>query len=460
MEAVSKGFLRAAPRVVSALAVCLRPWGSADCGRTTISVGAGLGERVREAAHSSRRLSPGGLAALLVTLGLLLAHAAATTPAARAHEDHPGATVPVTEAPGLRLERIGAFYRPVYVTSAPGDSSRLFIVERRGTIRVTKDGVVDRRPFLDIRDLVDTGRAEAGALSIAFAPDYGRSGRFYIAYVQRDLDIRLEELRRDPNDPGRALRSSRRLVREIEHSDAPVHFGGQLEFGPDGLLYWSVGDGQWGTEPRRNAQSLGTLLGKILRIDPRRQPSGAPYRIPSSNPFVGRPGRDEIWSYGLRNPWRFSFDRATGALWIGDVGEDRWEEINFSPPSVRGRGANFGWSCFEGLAVYGPYRSCQTGNYVFPTHVYRHRDGGACSVTGGYVLRDTEIVSLSGSYLYGDYCTGALHALRRKNGRVVENRSLGLVVPRLTSFGRDGSGGVYVASWQGSVYRLRSTTRP
>ena len=398
--------------------------------------------------------------ALLLTLGFLLVHSAVTAADALAHADHPGATVPITEAPGLRLDLVGTFDQPTYVTSAPGDRSRVFVVGKHGTIRVLKDGVLQRQPFLDIRDLVySRTHSEAGLLSMVFARDYARSGRFYVVYAQNDRDIRLEELRRSPSNPHRALRSSRRRVRDIEHSGADLHYGGQLQFGPDGYLYWSVGDGDDHAGSAGYAQSLGNLLGKIVRIDPRRQPSGAAYRIPPDNPFVGRPGRDEIWSYGLRNPWRFSFDRATGGLWIGDVGQESWEEINVSGARRRARGANFGWSCFEGNRAHPrhPSWACRGGNYLFPTLVYRHRPGGACSVTGGYVVRDPEIRSLSGRYLYGDYCTGALHALRRgAQGGVLEDRSLGLIVPRLTTFGEAYLGHIYVASWKGQVYRLRA----
>ncbi len=340
MEAVSKGFLRAAPRVVSALAVCLRPWGSADCGRTTISVGAGLGsECVRQ--PSSRRLSPEP-AALLVTLGLLLGTRGrhyASRPRPRGPPPGRRCRSPRGTRSAPRERRIGAFYRPVYVTSAPGDSSRLFIVERRGDDprhegRGRRPQAVPRHP----------GPGRHGARGSRRALDRIRAR----LRAERPLLHRLRPERPRHPPRGAAARSQRPRSRPAVESAARTRdralrrtgaFRGQLEVRPrrSPLLERrrrAVGD----RTASARAQSLGTLLGKILRIDPRRQPSGAPYRIPSSNPFVGRPGRDEIWSYGLRNPWRFSFDRATGALWIGDVGEDRWEEINFSPPPFEAAG--------------------------------------------------------------------------------------------------------------------------
>ncbi|MGE5748045.1 MAG: PQQ-dependent sugar dehydrogenase, partial [Solirubrobacterales bacterium] len=249
------------------------------------------------------------------------------------------------------------FRSPYYVTGAPGDPSRVFVLEGGGTIRLVKDGVTQGAPFLDISSDVcssaDGCGGESGLFSMAFAPDYAASGLFYVFYT-RDSTVpteqhylRIEEFRRSATNPDIADPTSRRIVLEIPHLEFGNHNGGQLQFGSDGLLYISVGDGGGGGDPNGNGQNTGTLLGKLLRINPAGTMPGR-YSIPTDNPFAGAtPGRDEIYSYGLRNPYRFSFDRLTGDLTIGDVGQDSWEEVDFMPNGT-GRGANFGWNCFEG----------------------------------------------------------------------------------------------------------------
>jgi glucose/arabinose dehydrogenase len=375
--------------------------------------------------------------------------AAVAVPRALGHADHPGASVPVTSAPGFRLVEVGWFKNPTYVTASPGSPRRLFVVEQPGRIRVFQSGATLTTPFLDIRGLVSFTRlGEPGLLSVAFPPNYMRSGRFYILYSQRDEnDIRIDELRRSRSDPNRADLSTRRKVLEIDHPGS-THFGGQLQFGPDGFLWISTGDGGGVGDRRNSGQRLDTLLGKVLRIDPRKTAAGRPYSKPPSNPFVGRYGRDEIWSYGLRNPWRFSFDRATGGLWLADVGQSQMEEVNH--PSRRGKAANFGWRCFEGTLRYA---NCRAPGHVPPVIEYSHA-GGSCSVTGGYAVRDPALPALEGRYVYGDYCTGALHAATLSGGRVVENVEMGLIVPRLTTFGTDGNGRLYAASRSGTIWRL------
>lgn len=297
---------------------------------------------------------------------------------------------------------------------------------------------------------------ERGLFSIAFTPDYATSRLFYVAYSQNDGDIRVDELKRASTDPTRATRFGQRKVIEIEHSQYATHHGGQLQFGPDGFLYLSTGDGGGDgslIDPLRTGQNLNSLLGKLLRIDPRRPTSTRGYSVPTSNPFFG-PGdgrRDEIWAYGLRNPWRFSFD-PFGRLWLGEVGAKSREEVNFSSSPTRGRGFNFGWSCYEGTLRI---RSCTASGHDPPLYQYSHA-GASCSITGGYVSRDPNLPSLSGRYLHGDYCTGALHALRRTSTGSVTNTTLGLVVPRLTTFGQDSAGRLYAASRFGTVYQLRA----
>src|SRR5918995_2974770 len=305
----------------------------------------------------------------------------------------------VSRARGVRLQRVGSFASPVYVTAPPGDRSRVMVVEQEGRIRVIRDGKVLDAPFLDIRGLV-TGGGEQGLLSLAFAPDYAESGRFYVYYTDRSEDQRVVEYR--ATSPDRADAGSARLLLRMA-DDEVNHNGGQLAFGPDGLLYVGTGDGGGGGDRhgrRGNAQDLGSLLGKILRIDPR-PAGGRPYRVPADNPFTGRRGaRGEIYAYGLRNPWRFSFDRRTGDLTIGDVGQNAWEEIDFVRRG-RGRGANFGWRPFEGRARFTPGERAR--GHVSPVIVRSH-SAGNCSITGGVVVRDPALGGLRGRYVFGDFC--------------------------------------------------------
>jgi glucose/arabinose dehydrogenase len=375
----------------------------------------------------------------------------------RPAEPTPAATAPpADEAPaattarrGVRLQRVATFSDPLYVTSPPGDRSRLFVVEQGGRVMIVRDGRKLATPFLDITRQVTSG-GEQGLLSIAFAPDYADSGRFYVYFTDRSGDQRIVEYRRrdaDHADPGSA-----RLVLRMGDSQSN-HNGGLLLFGPDGLLYVGTGDGGGGGDlhgRRGNAQNLGSLLGKILRIDPR--PSGGrPYRVPAENPFVGRSGaRGEIYSYGLRNPWRFSFDRRTGDLAIGDVGQNEFEEIDFVRRGA-GRGANFGWRPFEGNARYTPGERAR--GHVRPVIVTRHADGN-CSITGGVVVRDPGLPALRGRYVFGDYCKGRILSARLSPGRARGVRRTSLKVPGLSSFGEDVLGRVYAVSLQGPVYRL------
>ena len=342
---------------------------------------------------------------------------------------------------GVRLVRVGTFANPVYLTSPPGDRRRLFVVEQEGTIRVVRDGRKLARPFLDIRGTVQAG-GERGLLSMAFAPDYSRSRRFYVYFTGGDGDIHIQEFRRSGN-PDVANRATRRELLRIEHSQFGNHNGGQLQFGPDGLLYIGTGDGGGGGDPNGNAQRTGRLLGKLLRIDPR-PGAGRPYRIPSSNPF-GNP----VYSYGLRNPWRFSFDRSTGDLTIGDVGQSAVEEIDFVRRG-RGRGANFGWNAFEGRRRYS--RGSAPGH--IPPVIQRFHSQGSCSIIGGYVVRDPGLRALRGRYLYSDICDGRIRSARLRTGSATSNRTTGLRVSSPSSFGEDARGRVHVVSLNGPVFRL------
>jgi glucose/arabinose dehydrogenase len=359
----------------------------------------------------------------------------------------------------------GDFSSPTYLTAPDGDQHRLFVVEQDGLINVVVDNVTQTTPFLDARSWVRSG-GEEGLLSMAFAPDYDTSGLFYIAYTQPDFSVRVDELHVSA-DPNVADPASRRQVIVVPHPGATNHNGGQIQFGPDGMLYVGIGDGGSEGDPNRLGQNLQDDRGKILRIDPRADGTNH-YRIPPNNPFERRSDANhEIWSYGLRNPWRFSFDRAGGDLTIGDVGQDAWEEIDYRPVGLGwGVGTNFGWSCFEGLHVYTPHAqdaACKRsvpGAYVQPVFNYPH--GSRCSIIGGYVDRDPELTMLQGRYVYGDLCDGLIRTQQLDTPLSHDDQSTGLSVSSLSSFGEDGCGHLY-AMGLGSgnnVFRIRQTDPP
>jgi glucose/arabinose dehydrogenase len=359
--------------------------------------------------------------------------------------------VKVPSAPrGLHLVRIGTFNSPTYLAAPPGDTRRVFVVEQPGTIWVVRNRRVVAKPFVDIRRDVQAG-GEQGLLSMAFAPDYAKSRLFYVYFTGRDGDIRVQEFQASSSDPDRADVSSRRELLRVEHSEFSNHNGGQLQFGPDGLLYAGIGDGGSEGDPNRNGQNLSRLYSKIIRIDPRSS-GGKPYRIPRGNPFAGHDGaRPETYAYGLRNPWRFSFDRTTGDMVIADVGQDAIEEVDFASRGT-GRGRNWGWSVFEGRRRYHPGSAPGASEPV----IERLHSGGACSITGGYVVRDPApaMRALFGRYVYGDFCDPALRAARLSDGRAEGDHRIGLSVPQLSSFGQDAQGRIYALSLSGPVYRI------
>ena len=349
---------------------------------------------------------------------------------------------------GVGLRKIGGFDHPVFVTAAPGYPRLLFIVEQPGRIKVLRRGHKLRRSFLDITGLVNYDGAERGLLSVAFPPDYRRSRRFYVYYNDAQGDIRVDEFKRSRATV--AARGSRRNVIQIPHRENANHNGGQLEF-LGHLLYLGPGDGGSAGDPPDNAQNKGVLLGKLLRIDPRNPRGPRSYRIPDSNPFVGRPGRDEIFSYGLRNPWRFSFDRVTAKrprLVLADVGQDSFEEVDYATlPAASG--ANFGWDGWEGFAHF---------EAPFPRHttkpIYAYGRGQGCTVIGGYVVRDRRLRSLYKRYVFTDLCEGQLRSLVQKLHRVRSAPKVGASLTTPTSFGEDLRHRVYVCSLDGPVYRL------
>jgi glucose/arabinose dehydrogenase len=373
--------------------------------------------------------------AILVALLTAAVAGAATTAAAR----HSG---------GLKLERIGSFDAPVYVAQPPGARKLLFVVEQPGSIRLLRDGHELKRPFLDMRNRVLYG-GEQGLLSVAFDPDYAKNRRLFVYYVDNGGDIRVDSLRTKRSDPTRADPSSRHKLIGIPHPVNENHNGGQLQFGPDGFLYLGTGDGGSAGDPHENAQNPEQLLGKLLRIDPNRKHG---YSTPPSNPFASGPGRAEIFAIGLRNPYRFSFDRATGDLWIGDVGQDKWEEIDHES-LARGRGANFGWDLFEGSHPFeGGNPNNPPPSYRPPVLEYSSANAN-CAVTGGYVSRDPKLPALRGRYLYADFCGGSIRSLDAGNPGA-SDAPTGLEVDSPSSFGEANNGTLFVTSLAGPVYRI------
>jgi glucose/arabinose dehydrogenase len=353
---------------------------------------------------------------------------------------------------GLHLALLGRFHSPTYLASPPGDRDRRFVVERAGRIRLVRGHRKVRTPFLDIHGRVQTG-GESGMLSMAFAPDYARSRKFYVYFTDKSGFIRVEEYKALAGDPDRADPGSRRILLVQPHHRFN-HKGGQLQFGPDGMLYMGLGDGGGAGDPSHNAQNRGRLLGKLLRIDPR-PTRGRPYGVPRDNPFVGRGGRGEVFAYGLRNPYRFSFDRRRGDLVIADVGQDEVEEVDSvkrrrSRRAPRG-GQNFGWPVYEGRHHFSGGR---LRGAVFPVLQRSHRQG-ACTIIGGYVIRDRSLGRrYYGRYVYGDLCDPRLRTALLRPGKARGDRPIGLQVPELVSFAEDSRGRVYAISLMGKVFRL------
>lgn len=341
------------------------------------------------------------------------------------------------------------FDDPLYLTHAGDGSGRLFVAEQGGVIKIIKNGWLLSKAFLDIRQKVRSG-GEQGMLGLAFHPNFSRNGYFFVHYsdvngdtvisrftVSKDSDVA------DPNSEFMVLTQ-----------DQPYrnHNGGQIVFGPDGYLYIGLGDGGSGGDPHGNGQNLATLLGKILRID---VDSAKPYAAPPTNPFVGKKGRAEVWAYGLRNPWRFSFDRSTGDLYIADVGQNAWEEIDFQPADTKG-GENYGWNQMEGNHCY--TEGCDPKLYVAPVAEYSH--GSGCSVTGGYIYRGKYDNGLNGVYLYGDYCSGLIWALLKTSSGEWANKLLIESGLSISSFGEDEEGEVYVVDHRGGIYWLKHKAIP
>jgi glucose/arabinose dehydrogenase len=344
------------------------------------------------------------------------------------------------DVPDVALTSLGTFASPLYVTSPPGDPSRVFVVERGGTVRVVKNGVLLPTPFINVSDEIGLG-GERGLLSIAFAPDYAISGLVYSFATLPTGTLVVWEHHAAPGAD--VTDAGHRLVLSIPHT-ATNHNGGQLQFGPDGYLYIGVGDGGSGA----NGQNTATLLGKILRIDPRVTASGPP----PGQPFA--PGAaNEVYAYGLRNPWRFSFDSLTGDLLIGDVGDNDWEEID-QLPAGQAPGANLGWTCWEGTHPHGG-AGCSAPGALPPIFEYAH-DGSHCSISGGFVARDPTVPTLAGRYLYADYCGTGANAIALPVGSPADIATLG-AAPQIAGFGQDSDGHLYITSLSGGVWRVTGT---
>jgi glucose/arabinose dehydrogenase len=326
-------------------------------------------------------------------------------------------------------EVVSGLDAPVHAAAAPGEPGRLYVVEQPGRIRVLEDGALQEEAFLDITDQVKSG-GEQGLLSVAFHPDYEANGLFYVDYTNTAGDTRVVEYRAEA---GTAAAKSRALLAVDQPYDN--HNGGQLAFGPDGLLYVGMGDGGGGGDPENRAQDLGSRLGKLLRLD-----------------VDDRGANWELVAYGLRNPWRFSFDRQTGDLWIADVGQQEREEIDFVPVAEVGELLNFGWDAYEGSAVFEDKEPSPGGRLVDPISEYMHEFG--CSVTGGFVYRGSDVrQEARGRYFYGDYCSGRIWSVARWNGEVTR-RGQEIRVPQLSSFAEDEDGELYLISQGGTIYRL------
>jgi glucose/arabinose dehydrogenase len=387
-----------------------------------------------------RRAVAAGIALSLLAAAVVAGIASGPTPAAQARGT-------------LSAVKLGTFDRPMYPAQAPGEPGLLFVVEQTGRVKLIDHGTTVHTPFLDIRDKVlapgePGGFAERGFLSIAFPPDFQSSRRFYVYFTNNDGNIEIDEYRRSASNPQRANPGSRRKVIVVPHPTYANHNGGTTQFGPDGYMYFATGDGGGVTDQKgKQAPDLHSLLGKLIRIDPRAQ-GGSSYGIPPGNPYVGVAGRDEIFAYGLRNPFRFSFDG--GRVAIGDVGQYDWEEVDILR-LADARGANFGWPYWEGNHIFGGRKGADPP--TFPIFEYPHDP--PCAVIGGLVVRNPNLPSLNGRYLYGDRCVPGLRSFvpHVATQEATGDGPIGVSATALSGFGEGLNGAVYYAAGSG-VYRL------
>lgn len=358
--------------------------------------------------------------------------------------------------PAISLVEVASgFLKPVDISHAGDD--RLFITQQNGIIRIIDEsGAVLPEPFLDVSGPVNDSGNERGLLGLAFHPDYASNGFFFINYTGAGGATFVSRFSVNPANPNQADPGSEVVLLTIPQPFSN-HNGGELVFGPDGYLYIGMGDGGSANDPQNSGQTAGTLLGKMLRIDVDNQDPGLNYAVPSGNPYAdpsdGIPG--EIWAFGMRNPWRFSFDRLTGDLWIGDVGQGEWEEINFQPAGSAG-GENYGWRCYEGNQAFNTAGCGPQEDYVFPVFDYSHSATGGCSVTGGFVYRGCTYPNLWGHYIFADYCNGQFWAIA-PGGEVITLSNLSNL--QYTSFGENFAGELFVtAHTQGKIYQVTETT--
>ena len=395
-----------------------------------------------------RRLLAGAALALLAACG-------SDGPTSPGPSPSPGtgtcaAGTPVSGTPALASTRVaGGLQSPLDVQAAPGDTSRLFVVEQRGRIRIVRGGALVPAPFLDISGRISCC-GERGLLGLAFHPDYARNGRFYLNYTNPQGNTHISEFRVSSN-PDVASPDGERLLLFVSQPFSN-HNGGALAFGPDGRLYIALGDGGSGGDPQGNGQDLRTFLGKMLRID---VDAGMPYGVPADNPFRGNAAAlPEIWALGLRNPWRFSFDRATGEMYVADVGQSAREEVNVAPRGAGGQ--NYGWNVMEGTACHRPSTGCPTAGLTLPVLDYGRNVGG--SITGGYVYRGCRMPGYAGTYFYGDFVSGTIRSFRLQNGQAADQRdwtsTVGRNIGNVSSFGQDAEGELYIVDYDGEVYRL------
>jgi glucose/arabinose dehydrogenase len=393
----------------------------------------------------------GGGAAVLAFLGCGGSSGSSPTPVPSATPSTAScaAGAPVSGIPPLTARLVASGLRnPLDLQAAPGDRERLYVVEQGGTIRVIRNGQLQAAPFLDVAGRISSG-GERGLLGLAFHPQFATNRRFFVNYTDPRGDTAVAEFRASSADA--ADPASERVVL-TEAQPFANHNGGGLTFDSSGRLLIALGDGGSGGDPLGNGQKLSTFLGKILRVD---VDSGTPYAVPADNPFRATPGAlPEIWAYGLRNPFRISVDRPTGDLYSGDVGQNRVEEIDVGLASRRG-GENYGWNTMEGSQCYSPSSGCNRTGLTMPVYEYTHSEG--CSVTGGVVYRGCRMPDLSGTYFFGDFCTGLVRSFRLASGQATEVRDWTAGVRGInspSSFGTDADGEVYVVDYDGEVYRL------
>lgn len=395
--------------------------------------------------------------ALVIASALVVSLPSAGLVSARTtHEADGTGAPPAAPAPGsIRLTRVvGGLDKPVFVTSARDGSGRLFIVEKSGRIRILDGGTLRSTPLLNLSGSVSKG-SEQGLLGLAFHPRFSTNRRFFVNYTNTSGDSVIREYKVSATDPNRVASGSGRTIIKINQPYSN-HNGGMIAFGPDGYLYIGMGDGGSAGDPGNRAQNKDSLLGKMLRINVNGSTSTRNYLIPSSNPYVGKPGRNEIWQRGLRNPWRWSFDRSTGNLWIGDVGQRRYEEVDraVKTSTGAGRGVNWGWRVMEGRHCYLPSSGCNRTGKKLPLVEYSHASNGRCAVTGGYVYRGSAVAALRGWYVYGDYCSGEIFAVAAGASSPASPVRLLDTDLLISSFGESAGGELYVVDLAGTLYRV------